>query len=111
MSRAMWQSPESNSSISGSTPTAFIRSAMIRTLRGVLITTSPPEFMVLRSSVQMSGLSSSICSTRFSGVSSVVPGPAMRGSSIDGTKRPPGPVVRLMTTSLLRARMRPTTSR
>ena len=44
-------SPLSNSSISGIAPASRITFAMRRTLRGVLMTTSPPEFMVLRSSV------------------------------------------------------------
>src|SRR3712207_9257548 len=39
----------SNSSISGTAPAARMAPAMRRTLRGVLITTSAPEFMVLRS--------------------------------------------------------------
>ena len=69
-------SPESNSSSSGRTPAPRINTAIIRTLRGVLITTSLPEFMVLRSSVQISGFSSATCATRGSGGSSVVPGAA-----------------------------------
>ena len=58
---------------------------MTRTLRGVLMTTSAPEFMVFRSSEQTSGRSRAMCSTRFSGGSSVVPGPATRGSASLGT--------------------------
>ena len=106
--RAM--SPESKSSISGRTPAAAITFAMRRTLPGVLMTTCPPEFMVLRSSVQISGFSRATCSTRFSGAIRVVPGPATLGSSSEGTKRPPGPVVRFRITSLLRSRIRATTS-
>jgi hypothetical protein len=39
----------------------------------------------------------------------VVPGPGFCGSSSPGTKRAPGPVVRLMSTSLPLPRMRSTT--
>ena len=67
-------SPESKISSSGFTPASRITRAMRRTFFGVLITTSGPEFMVLRSSEQTSGLISAMCSTRFSGGSSVVPG-------------------------------------
>ena len=81
--RAM--SPLSNSSISGFTPAALMTPAIRRTLSGVLMTTWPPEFMVLRSSVQISGRSAAMCSTRCSGRMSVVPGPATAGSSMDGS--------------------------
>lgn len=84
---------------------------MRRTFPGVLMTTSPPELIVLRSRVQMSGLRATMCSTRLSGDVSVVPGAATFGSSSEGTKRPPGPVVRLRITSLFRALIRSTTSR
>jgi hypothetical protein len=109
-SRISAMSPESNNSISGLTPASAITFAIRRTLPGVLITTSRPEFMVLRSSVQMSGRSTAICSTRFSGTIRVVPSAASFGSSLDGTKRPPGPVVMLRMGAGLRARMRSTTS-
>ena len=104
-------SPESNSSISGLTPASRITLAMRRTLPGVLITTSVPEFIVFRSMVQISGRSTAMCSTRFSGTISVVPAAAMRGSSGEGTKRPPGPVVILRISWVFWARMRSTTSR
>ena len=84
---------------------------MMRTLRGVLMTTDEPENMVLRSRLQISGRSATMCSMRRSGVVSVVPGAATDGSASLGTKRWPGPVVRLMMTSVLLARMRSTTSR
>lgn len=83
---------------------------MRRTLPGVLMTTSLPEFMAFRSSVQMSGRSAAMCSTRFSGAISVVPSAAIFGSSGDGTKRPPGSVVMLRMSSGLWTRMRATTS-
>ncbi len=73
-SSAMWMSPESKISSSGLTPASRITRAMRRTFFGVLITTSGPEFMVLRSSEQTSGLMSAMCSTRFSGGSRLVPG-------------------------------------
>ena len=60
-------SPESNNSISGFTPASRMTFAMRRTFGGVLITTSLPNVMVFRSSVQISGRSAAICSTRFSG--------------------------------------------
>ena len=103
-SKAM--SPESNSSISGFTPASVITLAIRRTLAGVLMTTALPEYMVLRSRVQMSGFSAAIWATRSSGGSKVVPGAATFGSSAEGTKRPPGPVVMLRITSGLPARMR-----
>ena len=54
-------SPESNSSISGSTPASLITLAMRRTLAGVLITTALPDHMVLRSSVADLGLECHDC--------------------------------------------------
>ena len=84
---------------------------MMVTLLGVLITTEVPNHMVLRSSEQISGLSATTCATRCSGRIRVVPGAATFGSSSLGMKRPPGPVVRLMITSVPLARMRSTTSR
>ncbi|MNU10312.1 hypothetical protein D3C72_2573940 [compost metagenome] len=57
---------------------------MRRTFLGVLITTSPPEFMVFRSSVAISGFRATMCSTRFSGRINVVLGPATAGFSSDG---------------------------
>jgi hypothetical protein len=104
-------SPESNSSISGLTPASLMILAMRRMFFGVLITTSRPKVMVLRSSVQMSGLSTGICATRFSGTMSVVRGPATFGSSSLGSKRPPGPVVMLRMSCVFLERMRSTTSR
>ena len=92
-------------------PASWIAFAMIVTLSGGLITAAEPDHMVLRSSVAMSGLSSTMCSTRLSGGMRVEPGPATRGSSLLGTKRPPGPVVRLMIKSEFLSRMRSTTSR
>ena len=71
-------SPESNSSISGFTPAARMTRAMRRTFSGVLMTTWPPEFIVLRSSVQMSGRSAAICSTRASGTHERGAGPGDR---------------------------------
>jgi hypothetical protein len=49
------------------------------------------------------------CRTRSAGLLMVVPGPGFCGSSSPGTKRAPGPVVRLMSTSLPLPRMRSTT--
>ncbi len=106
----MLRSPESKISSSGMTPAARITLAILRTLVGVLMTTSPPEFMVFRSSEQTSGRSAAMCSMRLAGCSSVVPGAATRGSSSLGTKRPPGPVVRLMISERLRLRIRSMTS-
>ncbi|MDT4852166.1 hypothetical protein FQZ97_863870 [compost metagenome] len=110
-SSARWMSPESKISSSGFTPASRITFAMRRTFFGVLITTSGPEFMVLRSSEHTSGRMSAMCSTRFSGGSSVVPGAAIFGSSSLGMKRPPGPVVRFTISSRFSRRMRSTTSR
>jgi hypothetical protein len=70
-----------------------------------------PKFIVATSSVQTSGRSSSTCRTRASGVAMLVPGPPRAGSASSGTKRAPGPVVRLMMTSLPASRIRATTSR
>src|SRR5262249_5609012 len=84
-------SPESKSSISGFTPDSRITFAIRRTLAGVLITTCPPEFMVFRSSVQISGLIFAMWVTHCSGGKSVVPDPATFGSLSEGTNRPPGP--------------------
>jgi hypothetical protein len=72
-SRARWMSPLSNTSSSGSTPASFMAFAILRTLAGVLMTTSGPEFMVFRSREQMSGFSSITCLMRSSGGRSVVP--------------------------------------
>ena len=88
-----------------------MRSAMMRTLRGLLITAPPPNHMVFRSRLHISGLSATTCSVRTSGVVSIVAGAATFGSSSLGTKRPPGPVVRLMMRSVPLPRMRLTTSR
>ena len=88
-----------------------MRSAMMRMFRGLLITAPPPNHIVFRSRLQISGFSSTTCSVRISGVVSIVAGAATFGSSSLGTKRPPGPVVRLMTRSVSLARMRLTTSR
>ncbi len=88
-----------------------MRSAMMRRLRGVLITAPPPNHMVLRSSVQISGFSSTMCSVRISGALNSVPGAGLVGSSSLGMKRPPGPQVRLMIRSVPLPRMRCTTSR
>jgi hypothetical protein len=104
-------SPESNNSISGFTPASRITFAMRRTFGGVLMTTSLPNVIVLRSSVQISGRSAEICSTRFSGTIRFVPGPAIFGSSSEGAKRPPGPVVMLSTRLVFFLRIRSTTSR
>ncbi len=52
-----------------------------------------------------------MCSTRFSAVAMVEPGPPVIGSLSAGLKRAPAPVVRLMTTSVAESRMRSTTSR
>ena len=80
----MRMSPESNTSSSGSTPAARITLAMRAMVLGVLITTSPPETMVLRSSVQISGRRAATWATRRSGTVSVVPGAATLGSSSEG---------------------------
>ena len=110
-SRARWISPESKISNSGLTPASRITLAMMRTLRGVLITTSAPEFMVFKSNEQISGFKTRMCSTRFSGITKVEPAAATRGSSWLGTNRPPGPVVRLMMSSGLPRRTLSNTSR
>ena len=104
-------SPVLKISSSGSEPAAYMRSAIILMLRGELMTAPPPNHWVLRSSVQISGFSSTTCSVRISGVVSIVPGAALAGSSSLGMKRPPGPAVRLMTRSVSLRRMRCTTSR
>ena len=104
-------SPESNSSISGLTPASRMIFAIRRTLAGVLMTTCPPEFIVLRSRVQISGFRIAMCSTRFSGFISVEPGAATLGSSSEGTKRPPGPVVIFRMSCEFFARIRSITSR
>ena len=51
-------SPVLKISSSGFEPAAYMRSAMILMLRGELITAPPPNHCVLRSSVQISGFSS-----------------------------------------------------
>ncbi len=78
-------SPGLKISISGFEPLANMAWAMIRVLRRVFITTWSPEFMVLRSRVQISGFSARMCGTRSNGGSRVVPGPATFGSSGSGT--------------------------
>ena len=75
------------------------------------MTTDAPEYMVFRSRLQISGRNVTTCSMRRSGVVSVVPRAATDGSSSLGTKRCPGPVVRLMMMSVSLSRMRCTTSR
>ena len=67
-------------------------------------------FMLPMSSEQISGRRSSTCCTRWRGVRRSMPGPGFIGSLGSGRKRPPGPVVRLMTTSVPLWRMRSTTS-
>jgi hypothetical protein len=67
-------------------------------------------FMLPMSRLQMSGLSATTWRTRSAGGRIVVPGPGFCGSSAPGTKRAPGPVVRLMRTSLPLALIRSTTS-
>ena len=73
-SLAKCKSPESKISNSGLTPASRMTLAMMRTLRGVLMTTSAPLFMVFKSNEQISGLMMAMCSTRFSGGTKVVPG-------------------------------------
>ena len=63
------------------------------------------------SRLQMSGRSSTTWRTRSSGPRSVEPGPAFLGSAGSCSKRAPGPVVRLISTSVPLPRMRSTTSR
>ena len=63
------------------------------------------------SRLQMSGLSSTTWRTRSSGDRSVLPGPGLDGSSASCSKRAPGPVVRLISTSVPLSLMRSTTSR
>ncbi len=70
-----------------------------------------PKFIEATSSEQMSGFSSTTCCTRRSAVIIPLLGPAVIGSAGSGTKRPPGPVVRLMMTGEPESRMRSTTSR
>ncbi len=106
-----WMSPLSNTSSSGFTPASAISCAMIARFAGVLMTTEEPEYIVFRSRLHSSGRSAWTCATRGSGRISVVPGAATRGSASLGTKRWPGPVVRLMTMSSSAARRRSTTSR
>ena len=108
-SKAKFKSPVSKISNSGSTPASRITLAILRTLRGVLITMSEAPFIVLKSKEQMSGFSLAICSTRFSGWHRVVPGANTFGSSSLGINRPPGPVVRLIMSSLFCVRINSTT--
>ncbi len=82
---ASTRSPLSKHSSSGVTPASRIRAAMRVTLRGVFITTWSPEFIVLRSSEQMSGRKATMCSTRRSGAMSVVPAAASAGLPSVGT--------------------------
>ena len=63
------------------------------------------------SRLQMSGRSSWMWRTRSSGPRMVEAGPALEGSSGSCSKRAPGPVVRLIRTSVPLERMRSTTSR
>ena len=64
--------------------------AMRRTLAGVLITTSPPNVMVLRSSVPMSGLSATRCATRLSGGRRLVRGPGTLRIDVTGLEATTG---------------------
>src|SRR5215831_11136439 len=57
---ASMMSPVLKISSSGFEPAAYMRSAMALMLRGELITAPPPNHCVLRSSVQISGLSSTM---------------------------------------------------
>ena len=66
---------------------------------------------VATSRLHISGRNASTCSTRESELASALPGPARVGSSGSGTKRAPGPVVRLMITSVPASRTRATVSR
>ena len=102
--------PVSNTSSSGVTPASRMSIAIASRIGGVFTNTFGPMFMLPMSSEQISGRRSSTCCTRWRGVRSVVPGPGFIGSSGSGEKRPPGPVVRLMTTSVPLDRMRSTTS-
>ena len=83
------------------TPASRITLAILRQFTGVFMTTSGPEFMVFKSNEQISGLSAVICSTLLSGCVKVVPGAKIFGSSSLGTNLPPGPVVKLIISSLL----------
>jgi hypothetical protein len=67
--------------------------------------------MLPMSRLQISGRNSTTWRTRSTGAFMVVPGPAFCGSSAAGEKRAPGPVVRLMRTSVPLDLIRSTTSR
>ena len=70
------------------------------------MTDACPDHMVLKSNVQISGRNASTWATRFSGAQRVEPAAAILGSSSDGMKRPPSPVVRFTIISVFSARMR-----
>ncbi len=92
-------------------PASRIATAIASSVGGVLTKTCGPMFMLPMSRLQISGLSSSTCFTRSRADLRLVPGPCCIGSSAPGAKRAPGPVVRLITTSVPLPRMRSTTSR
>ena len=103
--------PVSNTSSSGVTPASRIATAMASRWPGVLTKTCGPMFMLPMSRLQMSGLSSTTWRTRSAGDFMVVPGPCFERLVGAGTKRAPGPVVRLIRTSVPLALIRSTTSR
>ena len=104
-------SPESKTSNSGFRPAPYIIPAISVIILGELITAPPPNHIVLRSSVQISGFSSTACWTRILASLRLEFGAGFWGSSSEGTKRPPGPQVRLMIMFVPLSRIRFTTSR
>ena len=107
---ARFKSPVSKISNSGITPASRITFAITRTEAGVFTAISLTVFMVFKSKEQISGFKAVICSTLLRGWHKLVPGAKIFGSSVDGTKRAPTPVVKLITSSRLRALIKCSTS-
>ena len=101
---AKW--PGSNISSSGITPAARICPAITFTCSVVLISAPCPKFRLPISKLQISGFSATTCRTRSRGGRTLDPAAAVLVFSRSGTKRPPGPVVRFSTTSVLDPRIR-----
>ncbi len=93
------------------TPASRIETAMASSTVGVFTNTWAPMFMLPMSRLQISGRSSMTWRTRSPAGLRLVAGPTLSGSSMPGWKRAPGPVVRLISTSVPLARMRSTASR
>ena len=103
---ASWTCPVSNTSSSGLTPASRIILAISVSWLGTLTIAQGPKFIVATSRLQMSGLSSTTWATRSAGERK-----PSNGLLVPGAMRAPGPVVRLIRTSLPASRMRATTSR